>query len=558
MGLFREISSAVSGHGHGCSCYACLDAYNGKDSRGVDRTLLWRCVAAAVMFAAACIAGASAAKASLLLAVASILCAGYDRLIRSFAVCIREKRLDEELLMGLVVIAAVAIGRPLEAAAGMILMQLAALFESYIAETARRRLAVLADDTAAPSSEPDRKARAEEFISRFSRFYTPIVLCIAVVIAVITPLVFHATVREGVYRALILLVIACPCSLISAIAFTYLAGIGSAAELGTTVRDSRTMDALSRVSAVVFDQKSALQGDGLRVISIKSDRMDADTLLRIAAHACAYSEGLYAESIKSAYHDTIYIELIQSFQQELGRGITVEVDGVSIILGTEDFVKEHGVDPGFDALPEPCAYLAIDGKYAGRILLGPVAKPLTGEAIAALSWDADRKITMLTEEPASAAEKFARLVGVGQYYANCTPQSKADILLNLKERCRQSDTLLFAGDPATDPACFSAADIAFAAASGGNASNSDAFSTESAPVAIVHAIETAKRTRSIMRQSVFGILVFKVLILVLDMFGICPLWLAIFADAGMALAAAICALRALPPKDTPLEKAEIE
>ena len=362
MGLFREISRAVSGHGHGCSCDACLDAYNGQDSRGVDRTLLWRCVTAAVLFAAAWIASASAARASMLLAVVSILCAGYDRLIRSFAVCIREKCFDEELLMGLVVVVAILIRRPLEAAAGMILMQLAALFETYIAEVSRRRVAAASEGNTALSADTVKKSRAEEFMERFSRLYTPIVLGIAVVIAVITPLVFHATIREGVFRALILLVIACPCSLITATSLTYLAGIGSAADMGTMIRDSSTLDSLSRVSAVVFDQKSSLEGDGLRVISVKSNRMDADTLLRIAAHACAYSDGVFAESIKAAYRDTIYIELIQSFQQEPGRGITVEVDGVSIILGTEDFVREHGVDPGEDVLPEPCAYLAIDGK----------------------------------------------------------------------------------------------------------------------------------------------------------------------------------------------------
>lgn len=393
-------------------------------------------------------------------------------------------------------------------------------------------------------------------MDRFSRFYTPSILVIAVVIAVIIPIFLHTTVREGIYRALILLVIACPCALITAISLTYLAGIGCAAEQGITVCITRAMDDLGSVATVVFDQKASLEGEDLRVISVKSDRMDADMLLRIAAHACAYSDGKYAESIKAAYHDTIYIELIQSFTQEPGRGITVEVDGVSIILGVEEFVREHGVEPGIDAVQEPSVYLAIDGTYAGRILLGPVAKPLTNAAVTALSWEKDRQIVMLSEEPAAVAEKFARLAGIVQYYAGCTAEAKADTVNDLRERGRKNTALLFAGDPKADPAAFAAADIGLTSADKDDG-RTDVLVTESAPTAIVRATDTAKRTRSIVRQSVLGILVFKLMVLLFDMLGVCPLWLAVFADAGMALAATVCAMRAMTTKETPLAEEEI-
>jgi len=393
-------------------------------------------------------------------------------------------------------------------------------------------------------------------MTRFSRFYTPSILVIAVVIAVIVPLFLHTTVREGIYRALVLLVIACPCALITAISLTYLAGIGCAAEQGITVRSTRAMDDLGSVAAVVFDQKAALEGEDLRVISVKGDRMEADMLLRIAAHACAYSDGNYAESIKAAYHGTIYIELIQSFTQEPGRGITVEVDGVSIILGVEEFVREHGLDVDIDAVPDPSVYLAIDGTYAGRILLGPVAKPLTNAAVTALSWEKDRQIVMLSDEPAPVAEKFARLVGIGQYYAGCTTEVKVDTVNDLRDRGRKNTVLLFAGDPKNDPAAFAAADIGLASADRDDGV-ADVLVTESAPVSVVHVTDTAKRTRSIVRQSVLGILVFKLAVLLLDMLGVCPLWLAVFADAGMALAASVCAMRALTPKETPLAEDEM-
>ena len=210
MGLFREINHAVSGHGHGCGCSDCLETYNGRNARGTDRVLIWRIGAAIVLFAAAWIL-ADTSAVSILLAIASILVSGYDRLIRMFFVSIREKRFGEELLMGLVILAAIAIGRPLEAAAGMILLQTSAWFRSFIAERVRRRLSPLSEDerridtvTAGPAP------RFEEFLTRFSRLYTPIILLIAVVMAAAVPLFLHTTVREGIYRALILLVIACP------------------------------------------------------------------------------------------------------------------------------------------------------------------------------------------------------------------------------------------------------------------------------------------------------------------------------------------------------------
>ena len=557
MGLFREINKAVSGHGHGCGCVDCLTAYNEKDPHGLDRVLLWRIAAAAALFAAAWIVHVSAETASLLLALASILCSGYDRLIRMFAGCIRRKRFDEELLMGLVVVAAVAIGRWLEAAAGMLLLQLAALLGSYTSETVRRRLAALSvEDTLVEACSDGPKPHSEEFITRFSQYYTPSLLLIAVIISLIAPVFLHTTIREGIYRALMLLVIACPCALINAVSLTYLAGIGSAAEQGLAVRSTRAMDDLGCVSAVVFDQKASLEGEGLRVISVKSDRMDADMLLRIAAHACAYSDGVYAESIKAAYHDTIYIELIQSFEQDLGRGITVEVDGVSIILGVEEFVREHGVDPDIDAVSEPSVYLAIDGTYAGRILLGPMAKPKTSAAVTALSWEKDRQVVMLSEESASAAEKFARLAGMGQFYADCTAEKKAAAVRDLKDRGRRKTTLLFAGDPKADPASFAAADVGLASMEN-DGDGVAVLATDSAAVSAVRAIDTAKRTRSIVRQSVIGILAFKLLVLLLDMLGVCPLWLAVFADAGMALTASVFAMRALIPKESPLAEEEV-
>lgn len=541
MGLFREIEKAASGHGHGCGCADCQEAYVASRPRGLDGALLWRIAAGAVLFAAAWVLSAPLPAASLLLAIASILCAGYDRFIRAVAGCIRERKIDEELLMAIVAVAACAIGRAVEAAAGMLLVQLAALVRGLAAERVRRSLSVLAEDGCSRLTED--ASREEEFITHFARFYTPIILGLAAVMAVLFPTVLHQTVREGIYRALILMVIACPCAMILSVPLAYLAGIGGAAAQGVAVKSTGAMERLSRVGTCVFDQSAALEGGGLRVLSVRSDRMEADVLLRIAAHACAYSDGAYAEAIKAACRDTIYIELIQSFAQEPGRGITVEVDGVSIILGTEDFVREHDVDPGIDAVPETSAYLAIDGQYAGRILLGPTAKPGSAKAMEALTWDRDRRVVLLSEADAPAAEKFARLVGVGQYYARCTAEKKAETVTDLKNRLTKNSTLLYAGDARTDAACFALADVGLSVDGG-----TDLHAPDGDPAAAVRALTAARHAHSVVMQNVIGILAFKALVLILDMAGVCPLWLAVFADTGVSLAAALNSLRALYPK----------
>ncbi len=551
MGFFREIDKAVSGHGHGCGCNDCVRLYNAPDTRSVDRVLCVRLVIAAALFIAAWILSGSLSAVSVLLSCASVLCAGYDRFVRAVAVCVREKNVNEDLLMLIVVVAAVVIGHPLEAAGGTILLQVSAVLRGVAVDKVRRGLSILAEDGAEPDTDElsASHTRAEEFIAHFARLYTPVIIAIAVVIAVVTPLLLHTTAVEGIYRALILMVIACPCALIVSVPLAYMAGVGAAARQGVRFRNTAAEDRLCRADTVVFDQHSALEGEGLRVVSVKSDRIDADVLLRIAAHACAYSDGEYAQSVKAAYQDTIYIELIQSFMQDPGRGITVEVEGVSILLGTEEFVREHGVDPGLDAVPETSMYLAIDGKYAGRILFGAVARPTAAAAVAQLAWDGDRKLVMLSEETPAAAEKFSRLVGVGQYYAGCGADGKAGIVRDLRERLRKNESLVFVGDAAKDAACFELADVGIAAS---DSDSADITAAEPGPETVLKAIRTAKRTRSIVLQNVIGVLAFKILVLSMDMLGVCPLWLAMLADAGAALAAVLNSMRALIPHGTAL------
>ncbi|MCD7770098.1 MAG: HAD family hydrolase [Oscillospiraceae bacterium] len=564
MGFLREIKQAVSGHGHDCTCDSCMEEHH-HDHHGFDTVMVWRLIAAAVLFIGGEVSEGTLPTLSLILFVLAILCAGYDLFISAVANIFQRKLFDETLLMSVVAIAACIIGEAGEGASVMILFQLGELFQGYAVAKVRHNIedlmenrspeasAVLADVRSAKGQ----KGRTEEFITHFARVYTPVVLGIALVIAIVSPLALDITVAEGIHRALVMLVIACPCAIVISVPLTYFAGIGGATRQGILFKSTCAMDDVARTQAVVFDKTGALEGEGLRVISIKSDRMDADVFLRIAAHVCAYSGSVYAEGIKASYDGVIYIELIQSFhQQEEGFGITVEVDGVRITLGLLDFMRGHDVDPGEDALPEDdCVYLAIDGRYAGRILLGSVAKSDASGTVTVLSWGKDREIAMITDDSRAASEKFARQVGIDEFYPDCPPSDKVAVVKEIQNRQVKKGTLMFVGDAETGSDCIRQADVGVSlngADSDAAIQAADVVIMDDSPSKVVTAMEAARHTRTIVWQNIIFALAFKIIILILDMFGSCPLWLAVFADVGVALLAVLNSLRAFLLKDTVL------
>ena len=558
MGFLREIKEAVRGHGHDCTCDDCMEEHH-HEHHGFDTVMIWRLIAAAVFFIGGLVAEELMPSLALALNILAILCAGYDVFIRAVANIFHKRLFDESLLMSVVAIASVIIGEAEEGAEVMFLYQLGELFQGYAVAKVRQNIEGLMENRSPEAnatladvrSDKGQKGRTEEFIAHFARIYTPVVIGIAVLIAVLSPLAFGTTVREGIYRALVLMVIACPCAIVISVPLSYFAGIGGATRQGILFKNTCAMDDVSRVRSVVFDKTGALEAEGQRVVSIKSERMDADVFLRIAAHACAYADNAYAEAIKAAYKGVIYIELIQSFhQQEDGFGITVEVDGVKIILGSLDFVRAHGVEPGLDTLEEDCAYLAINSLYAGRVVFGSVAKPDVPGAVTVLSWD--REVAMITDDSPAATEKFARQVGIDQVYPNCQPSDKIAVVKDIQNRQIRRGKLMFVGDAETDSDCIRQADIGVSlhgAKSDAAIQAADVVIMDGEPSRVVTAMAAARHTRAIVWQNILFALVFKAIILVLDMFGTCPLWLAVFADVGVALLAVLNSLRAFIMKE---------
>ncbi len=565
MGFVREIKQAVAGHGHDCTCDSCMEEHH-HEHHGFDTVMVWRLIAACVFFLGGVVAESTLPLLALALNVLAILAAGYDVFIRAVANIFRKRLFDESLLMSIVAVASVIIRESSEGASVMILYQIGELFQGCAVAKVRQNIeglmenrspeasAVLAD----VRSDKGPKGRTEEFITQFARIYTPVVLAIAVLIAVVSPLALHITVTEGVYRALVLLVIACPCAIVISVPLSYFAGIGGATRQGILFKSSSAMDSVSRARAVVFDKTGALEGEGQRVVSIKSEKVDADVFLRVAAHACAYSDDPYAEAVKAAYKGVIYIELIQSYEpRKDGFGVSAEVDGLRILLGPLDYARANGIDPGADVLEEDCVYLAINGQYAGRIAFGKVAKPDVPGTVTVLSWDSNKRVAMLTDDTESATEKFARQVGIDEFYPNCQPSEQVALVKDIQTNQISHGTLIFVGDADASEDCIREAQVGMAlngAKSDAAIQAADVVIMGSSPSKVVTALDAARHTRSIAWQNILFALAFKLIILVLDMFGTCPLWLAVFADVGVALLAVLNSLRAFLMRERAIPK----
>lgn len=556
--LSHELKEAIHGHGHSCVCDDCMEEHSHHHHHGFDKVMVVRLAIAAAFLIAGMVLGEGKALYALIAYILCVLLAGYDVFLAAVAHIFHKKIFDETLLMSIVAIAAIIIGEAKEGAMVMFLYQLGELFQGYAVARVRHNIEDLMENRSPEATEvlagvrsSDReRGSTEKFISKFCRIYTPVVLGIALLVAILVPVITGGTVVDGIYKALVVMVIACPCAIVISVPLSYFAGIGGATRIGILFKNTGAMDAISHTQSVIFDKAGALEGEALSVSAVKSDKMDADVFLRIAAHTCAYSGGRHAESIKAAYDGVIYIELIEAFEETPDEGLCVRIDGVTILLGTADYVQKHGIAPLGDLVEDDAAYLAIDGQYIGRILFGKTLKPDAQDAVTVLSWENSIELALLTSDSSTATEKFARQVGIGQYYADCQSSDKIAVVREMQNR-RKKGTLIFVGDPITDEACLREADIGIAlrgSESDAALCAADVVIMDNSPSKVITAMDAARHTRRIVWQNIAFALGFKALILILDIFGACPLWLAVFADVGVTLLAVLNSLRAFHMK----------
>ena len=397
-----------------------------------------------------------------------------------------------------------------------------------------------------------RKAVTEKFITAFARWYTPVVVVIAAGIAFLPPLLTGADFATWTYRALVVLVISCPCALVISIPLGYFGGVGRASRRGILVKGSNFLDALAKVKTVVFDKTGtltrgdftvqkvvALNGFGQRQIMAFAvlAELHASHPIARAIVAKGREMGLKPDSASVTRHEDLP-----------GRGVHALVDGHDILVGSDGLLHHRQVDHDVCELPGTAAHIVIDGRYAGHILIGDSVRADAGQAIAQLRDIGMERIEMLTGDNRCAAESVARSLGVDAFHAELLPEDKVRLLEEIQSATHQGGKVAFVGDGINDAPVIARADVGMAMGGLGTDAaieTADVVLMTDSPLKIVEAVQIARRTRTIIWQNIVMALAIKIVFVALGTMGMASMWEAVFADMGVSLAAVVNSTRVL-------------
>jgi len=396
-------------------------------------------------------------------------------------------------------------------------------------------------------SAASRKAPTEKLITSFARIYTPIVVGLALLVAVVPPLVVQANPIEWLNRALVLLVISCPCGLVISIPLGYFGGVGGAARQGILVKGSMFLDALSKVKSVVFDKTGTLTQGCFRVAQvISANGFSGQQLLELAAMAESQSTHPVAQSIKQAYGGPIDSSRIAAVEEIPGHGIRAQLNGHSVLIGNDRLLHRDGIVHEACALDSTVVHLVVDGQYSGRILIADAIKPDAVDAVSSLH-KRGIDVSMLTGDSHPVAQIIADQLGLDGFRADLLPEEKVDALDGVLRSAHQAGgTVAYVGDGINDAPVIARADVGMAmGALGSDAAieTADVVIMTDAPSQVAKAIDIGKRTRRIILQNIVMALSVKGLFIALAAFGAATLWSAVFADVGVALLAILNASR---------------
>ena len=403
-----------------------------------------------------------------------------------------------------------------------------------------------------------KKARAENFITRFARVYTPAVCYSALALALLPPLVLlllgrPAAFGDWVYRALTFLVISCPCALVISIPLSFFGGIGGASTCGILVKGSTYLEELSRTGIVVFDKTGTLTQGVFEVTGVyPAGGVDAAALLETAALAESYSKHPISQSLKKACGKELDPARVDQVEELGGYGITAQVDGRPAAVGNARLMAKLGLTVPAASQPGTLVYVAIDGAYAGYILISDVVKPTAAQAIAGLKRAGVRRTVMLTGDAEPVAKAVASQLGIGEYRAGLLPEDKVAQVEALLDEKQPKENLAFVGDGINDAPVLSRADIGIAmGALGSDAAieAADIVLMDDDPARIALAMDISRRTVRIVYQNIVFALAIKAACLALGALGLAGMWLAIFADVGVMVLAVLNATRALYTRD---------
>lgn len=405
----------------------------------------------------------------------------------------------------------------------------------------------------------EKKARTENFITRFARVYTPIVTLAAVAIAVVPPLLGMGAWAGWILRGLTFLVVSCPCALVISVPMSFFGGIGGASRLGILVKGSNYLEALAQVDTVVFDKTGTLTSGTFGVVGVHpADAIDSDQLLAVAAHAEAFSDHPIALSVKKAYLDEAPADSeriidqarIEDAAEESGHGVKATVDGHAVLVGNDKLMSAHGIPCPDCELTGTILHVAIDGAYAGHIVIADTVKDDAAQAIADLHAAGVERCIMLTGDREEVARSVASDLGLDEYHAQLLPGDKVEQVERILDSARGN--LAFVGDGINDAPVLTRADVGIAmGAMGSDAAieAADIVLMDDKPSNIARAIRVARKTMRIVHQNIVFAIGVKLLILALAAVGIANMWLAVFGDVGVAVIAILNAMRAMNVKD---------
>ena len=393
-----------------------------------------------------------------------------------------------------------------------------------------------------------KKAKAEHFITKFARYYTPIVVLAAVALAFLPPLFTSIQWVDSIQRALNFLVVSCPCALVISVPLSFFGGIGGASKDGILVKGGNYLEVLARTEIVVFDKTGTLTRGVFNVTAIHPDHCDQGQLLELAALAECWSDHPISRSLKEAYGREMDSSRVSNVEEVAGRGVRAVVDGHTICAGNDKLMEDIGVSW------HPChrvgttVHVASDGVYLGHIVISDEVKPDAKEAVAALKAAGVRKTVMLTGDAQAVGEDVASRLGLDEVHTQLLPADKVERVEELLKEVSPKGALAFVGDGINDAPVLSRADIGIAM--GGLGSDAaieaaDIVLMDDKPSKIAHAIRIARRTLSIVQQNIVFALAVKLLVLVLSAVGLVSMWAAVFADVGVSVIAILNAMRAL-------------
>lgn len=393
-----------------------------------------------------------------------------------------------------------------------------------------------------------KKARVENFITRFARYYTPVVTISAFFLAIIPPLFFGGVWMDWIQRACIFLVISCPCALVISVPLGFFGGIGAASRMGVLVKGSNFLEILANMSTIVFDKTGTLTRGEFEVSEIVPGEIEGDKVLEIAALGEGYSNHPIALSIRKAYEKPLDMKRVEQTEERAGCGIIAHVDGVETFIGNEKLMREESID--FEPLRSAgtIVYVAQNHVYAGAIVISDRIKEEALEAITDMRQVGVKKVVMLTGDRREAAQYVAEELAIDEVYAELLPGDKVDRTEEILAAQREGEKLAFAGDGINDAPVLTRADVGIAMGSLG----SDA-AIEAADVVlmdddvrkIASVVRISRKTLRIVKQNIVFALAVKALVLILGAFGLANMWEAVFADVGVSVIAIVNSMRAL-------------